>query len=179
MPNGRNNADHSQHPRRFKPLTVAQESALDLLIMGQSDAAVGRAVGVDRATVWKWRHEHPVFAAELERRRGALFYEGQERLRALALQAVEAVEAALAKKNVRVALEVLKGIGLLSGHPSPILAQDPEQRLQAMVEHELAQAVEPDPLQALLAEEACPGSHRRKQAIEARLRAEYCEDEDG
>jgi hypothetical protein len=45
-----------------------QENAVDLLILDTPNCEVAEAVGVTRETVWHWRHEHPVFMAELERR---------------------------------------------------------------------------------------------------------------
>ena len=65
------NLDKSRQPRRWKPLTQAQENALLLLIQGKSDGEVAADPGVQvtRQTVWEWRHHDPRFAAELERLR--------------------------------------------------------------------------------------------------------------
>jgi hypothetical protein len=45
------------HPRRAR--------ALEMLLEGRTDSEIGNELGVDRATVWRWRHD-PALAQELE-----------------------------------------------------------------------------------------------------------------
>ena len=83
---------HHKTPQKltFRPLTVAQENAIDALILGRTDGDVAALVGVDRGTVWAWRHSHPLFAATLEQRRADLWRAPQEKLRSLAMRAADA-----------------------------------------------------------------------------------------
>src|SRR6266511_762838 len=97
----------SLHVPRFKPLSLAQENAIDLLVTGQTDGEVAAAIGVNRGTVWGWRHEHPIFQAELNRRRLELFNAPQQRLRTLAAKAVENVATAIEAGDLRTSLEVI------------------------------------------------------------------------
>jgi hypothetical protein len=58
-----------------------------------------------------WRHEHPVFIAELNRRQ-ALWTEAHERLRALVGKAVNVLEQAVGDGDVKAAIELLKAVKL-------------------------------------------------------------------
>src|SRR5882724_4191154 len=49
----------------FKPLSIEQQNAIGLLILGKSDKEVAEAVGVNRTTIWEWRTAHPIFMAPL------------------------------------------------------------------------------------------------------------------
>ena len=50
-------------------VTPRQETAIDLLISGQSDSAIAKAMGIYRTTISRWRAYHPGVQAELARRR--------------------------------------------------------------------------------------------------------------
>ena len=82
-------SDKTPQKITFKPLSIEQENAIDLLIAGHTDQQVADAVGKDRTTIWGWRHEHPLFMATLARRRAEVWRAPQERLRALSSKAVE------------------------------------------------------------------------------------------
>jgi hypothetical protein len=58
-----------------------------------------------------WRHEHPVFIAELNRRQ-TLWTEAHERLRALVGKAVDVLEQAVGDGDVKAAIELLKAVKL-------------------------------------------------------------------
>jgi hypothetical protein len=118
----------SQQKPTFKPLTIEQENAIDLLITGKSDRDTAEAVGVNRMTVWQWRHEHPVFMATLERRRAEVWRQPQERLRALLAKSVENLAAAVEDGDLKASIEVLKAVGMYgNGTMNAIHQQDPEQ----------------------------------------------------
>jgi hypothetical protein len=107
-------------------LSVVQQNAIDLLLTGQSDRAVGDTIGVSRETVWHWRHEHPVFLAELNRRRQALWADAHDRLRALVGQAVDVLDQAVRKGDVKAAVEVLKIVKVHGDVPPPDGPDDPD-----------------------------------------------------
>jgi hypothetical protein len=99
--------------RRHGGLTVAQQSAIDLLLAGKTDGETAEAVSVHRVTVTKWRLYDPWFQAELSRRRHELFGAAAERLRAMVPQALTIVEEELGRGfNVFLALRVLRMTGL-------------------------------------------------------------------
>src|SRR5687768_3953516 len=54
-------------PRPPRPLTSKQLTALSLLIMGKTDPQVCHALGIDRKTLYTWKHHHPLFRQELAR----------------------------------------------------------------------------------------------------------------
>jgi hypothetical protein len=148
----------------YKPLTPEQENAIDLLIMGKPDREVAESLGIARETVTRWRHERPVFIAELNRRRQALWAEHHERLRALVGQAVEVIEQAVCGGNLKAAVELLKIVKVHGEVGAPEGATNPEavlrQRAQAQARSELG---DEDPTLAML--RSLGGSH------EARIQA--------
>ena len=76
------------------------------------DMAVSATVGVTRETVTRWRNDNPHFTAELNRQRRLIWCDSHDRLRALASKTVDTLETSLGEGDSRVALEVLKAIGL-------------------------------------------------------------------
>ena len=72
-------------------LTDRQRNAIELLIAGKSDTAVGEAIGVSRRTVYAWRQSEP-FQEELERRRHETLDAAADRLRALVHPAIDVLE---------------------------------------------------------------------------------------
>jgi hypothetical protein len=161
---------------RPKPLTPAQENAVDLLILGKTDTEVAAAVGVDRTTIWTWRTTHPLFMATLEQRRQDLFRVPIERLRGLAAQAVENIEDAINNGNVKWSFELLKATGLY-GALLPEGETDPDKLLEQQVLKVLAKEKIPGHLDDLLIQlDENPLKRQRQAEIEAGLRELYGED---
>lgn len=75
--------------------TAAQAQAVDLIAAGMDDAAVGRAVGVRRETVNRWRHEHEWMKAAVSARRRQVWEATVDRLRHVAAAAVDVLAARL------------------------------------------------------------------------------------
>jgi hypothetical protein len=94
-------------------LTVAQEKAVDALVTGATDREASEAAGVNRVTVTNWRNHHPVFSAELNRRRSEIWTSGADRLRNLIPIALDTLsdELRTGKDRARTALEVLRLAG--------------------------------------------------------------------
>ncbi len=113
-----------------RQLTVQQQNAIDMLILGKSDREAAEAVGVSRQTVCTWRHEHAGFIAELNRRRGEVWSAHTDRLRQLVSAAVDVLEANLGSDDARLrqeaAVHVLKATGLYGANLAPSGPTDSE-----------------------------------------------------
>ena len=70
-------------------LTVIQDKAIQLLMMGRSDQAVADELGIARQTVNNWKHNDAAFAARFNAERQALWSTHREKLRSLVAQAVD------------------------------------------------------------------------------------------
>jgi hypothetical protein len=161
----------------FRPLSIAQKNAIDRLITGATDAEVAAAVGVDRSTVWQWRHAHPLFQAELERARAEVYRAPQERLRSCLMKAVSNLTAAVENGELRASIELLKAVGMYGdGIMNAIGEQDPEQLLQRQIDAQLAREGIPkdehDAMAQMLIRPTTRYMERRRE-IEAELRACY------
>ena len=69
-------------------------------------------MGVVRETVARWRNDNLYFAAELNNQRRLIWAASHDRLRSLAGKAVDTLEAALDSGDSRIAVEVMKALGL-------------------------------------------------------------------
>ena len=74
----------------------------------------------------RWRNDNPHFTAELNRQRRLIWGDSHDRLRALAGKAVDTLETSLDEGDSRVALEVLKAIGLYGQVQPPTGPEDAE-----------------------------------------------------
>ena len=106
------NATKSDTLLQTRTLTVVQLNAIDALASGKNDSAVAEAVGAHRTTITRWRLYHPVFIAELNRRRSEVWSNGADRLRSLIPEALEVLDAEMANaessNRLKAAVEVLK-----------------------------------------------------------------------
>ena len=102
-------------------LSLAQQRAIELLLLGYRDAEVAAAVGVTRQTVCNWRNHNEAFQAELIRRRLELWEAAKEELRGLVEKAIKVFREALSSEDQKLrlgaAVHVLKCVGLY-GHKS-------------------------------------------------------------
>ena len=101
-------------PRPFepRPLTLEQLNAIDLLIQGKTDQEAADLTGKDRATIWKWKHHVPLFAATLEQRREEVFGVALHRLRNLLSKALDNISGAIHDGDMKASFELLKATGL-------------------------------------------------------------------
>ncbi len=106
-------------------LTPRQETAVELLLSGKSDAATADALGIHRTTIARWRAVHPAFQAELARRRAELYGAAAERLRALVPKALDVLENGLdGDDRLPTAHAVLKMAGFDKLAAPPIETED-------------------------------------------------------
>jgi len=106
-------------------LDGTQQAALDALAAGQPDATAAAAAGVHRATVNRWLAHDPVFQASLNAARRALQVAVRAQLEHLAEDALGVVAKAVRAGDVKAALAVLTGLGVLDGRQRPIPSDDP------------------------------------------------------
>ena len=100
--------DHrSSHSRA---LTSQQLAAVELIITGRTDKEVAAKTGVARETVSRWRHQNPLFIAEVNRRRLDVWKAKRERLSHLGARALDVLEQKLQAGDVRVALAFLNHV---------------------------------------------------------------------
>jgi delta 1-pyrroline-5-carboxylate dehydrogenase len=110
-------------PDKSRHLTPAQEVAVALVVAGKTDREVAEANGVARQTVWTWRHYHPAFIAEVNRRRMEVWEAAVDRLRGLLVRAIEVLAEDLDAEDRRLrqqaAVHVLRAVGLYGEHHRP------------------------------------------------------------
>jgi len=99
-------------------LTEQQEQAIWLILLGRTDEQVGKAVGVARQTISKWKNQNPDFKAFLNKKRIENWEQHQDKIRYLIGEAVQVLEENLAniedhKIAQDAAIFVLKGTGCL------------------------------------------------------------------
>jgi hypothetical protein len=172
------NSKQKPAPRVFKPkpLSVEQETSIELLLTGKCDREVGELVGVTRWTVQQWRTMHPVFVATLEQRRAEVWGTTGERLRALMSKAVENIAVAIEGGNLPASWEPLRCVGI-HGVVQPIGETDPEkimhQQMTARLDQECPKG---GIMEEFFIDQQRPGWHKRKCEIEAELWDEYGEE---
>ena len=112
-------SNNSQQKSTFqpKPLTPEQDTAIELLLQGQTDQAVADAIGRDRTTLWAWKTRTPYFMATLEARRQEQFGQASQRLRNLLDKALDNVAGAIEAGDVKASFEVIRATGLQSFAP--------------------------------------------------------------
>lgn len=93
---------------RGAPLSARQQNAIELLVLGHTDATVAEKVKVHRVTVTKWRLYHLAFQAELNRRRQEVWGGGADRLRGLLRHAVRVFRRQIGSEDVDVSFRAAK-----------------------------------------------------------------------
>jgi len=115
-------------------LSMKQERAISLMILGKNDTEIGEEVGVSRESVWRWRNENTDFMEAARMRRETLISKHTEELQTLLGEALKVVRESLksgdARTKLRVALQLLKMSGL-QGYAKE--AQKPETREKEMM----------------------------------------------
>lgn len=117
------------------PLPANQQAALESLLSGETMETAAQAAGVRRETVSRWLSRDWVFQAAYNRELRGMQQRAFGRLYGLVDGAVETVEKAITGGDVRSAVAVLRGLGLLRGFVMRPGSDNPE-RLEA--EEEIA-----------------------------------------
>jgi hypothetical protein len=176
-------SNFQQKPTPFtpKPLSVEQESAVDLLLTGKSDREVGEMVGVSRWTIQQWRTGHPVFMNTLQQRRAEVWGTTGERLRSLMSKAVDNLATAIEGGSLKASIELLKVTGMYGGVVNVLGDTDPEKIIRTMAAAQVQREGIPRDAthEALIRLTENTRYHERLQEIAAELRRDYGEDGEG
>jgi Homeodomain-like domain len=169
-------ASNSQQKTAFKPkpLTIEQENAIDLLLIGKNDREVAETIGVHRMTVQQWRTAHPLFMATLAQRRETLFSGAVDRLRSLLSKAIDNIAKAIEDGDETSSFALLKATGL-HGFCPPTGEMDVQKLFDDIVMRQLAQEKIPDKFDHLLDPLRNPEKDHRRAEIETELMAEFGE----
>jgi len=95
-------------------LSAAQRVVLEHIGGGTSIKETAKATGVGRRTIHYWLKEDEQFAAAFNAWKRAVVESGRARALAMSELALETIRAAMEKGNVSAAVQVAKGLGLLS-----------------------------------------------------------------
>jgi hypothetical protein len=154
---------------------IVDEAREEERITGKPDREVAEAVGVSRQTIAQWRR-NPVFMAELNRRRQALWADGHERLRHVVMTAIDRLQTAVDTGDLQ-PMELLKIVGLFEAvgapkgdiHPHAIVQQQAAAQVAAegIPKHDMDQLVK-------LTEN--PRYHERLVEVEAEIRRAYLDE---
>jgi hypothetical protein len=106
-------------------LSPQQDRALVALLGGATITDAADAAGVDRTTVHRWLREDFSFQAAYNGLRRDLRREIQRRLDSVTRAALETISTAIGNGDVRAALAVLKGTGVLAGQEPLIGPEGP------------------------------------------------------
>jgi hypothetical protein len=109
-------------------LSPQQETAVNLLAIGNTVTEAAEKIGVARQTLSSWLNQNRAFQAALNWRRQELFESQIDRLRALAVKAASVLDGAMNSGNVNATIAVLKAAGLNALQPpeGPITPEDAE-----------------------------------------------------
>jgi hypothetical protein len=171
------NFQQNHHTRAFKPkpLTTAQENAIDALLTGKSDREVAEIVGVSRWSVQQWRTSNPLFMATLVQRRETLFSGAVDRLRSLLTKALDNIAKAIEDGDVTSSFALLKATGI-HGLCPPTGEMDVQKIFDEQVLRLLAKEKIPGKLDDVLIKlNDNPARRQRQEEIEAELMAEFGE----
>jgi len=85
-----------------------QERALELMLRGETDTQIAKAMKITRQTLYYWRTQDARFMKALAERRSILREQAREELLELSHAATEAVRRALVSKDERIQLQAAK-----------------------------------------------------------------------
>jgi hypothetical protein len=146
-------------------LTLAQQSAVDLLVAGKNDTETAAALNLHRVTVTRWRLYSPEFRAALADRRAAVWGAAADRLRSLLPRALDALAKALDAGELEVAIAVLKLAGPLPLVPTD--PTDPDEYVRRQVEQERERVRDRDDLMDGI--RGLPETERHERTVRERL----------
>jgi hypothetical protein len=101
-----------QNATNYAELRPDQAEALGFLLAGDSITDAAARVGVARQTVHRWLRDDAAFIAAVNSGRRELVEQTQARLVRLADKAVDALEVALDDGDARIALALLRSLGI-------------------------------------------------------------------
>jgi hypothetical protein len=132
---------------------------------------------VTRQTVQVWRTSNLLFQSELEQSRARLWRVSAERLRGMLAKALDNIQGAIERGDVKASFELLKAVGL---HGDPGINVVSDYRLDRMITAAAEAQAEreglvKDTMRALVEMSDNPAYRRRVEEIQAELWAAYGE----
>ena len=94
-------------------LPAAQHAALSAIVSGDSFRRAAESAGVSRATVYRWLQSDPLFRAAYNAWQKEIRESSHARLLKMSEQAVNVVEKALERNDEKVAVTMLKEMGVM------------------------------------------------------------------
>jgi len=85
-----------------------QERAMDMMMRGETDTEIAKAMKITRQTLYYWRTQDARFIKALAERRSILREQAREEMLELSHAATEAVRRALSSKDERIQLQAAK-----------------------------------------------------------------------
>ena len=107
------------------PLRPDQLTVLELLIAGESITNAAKQAGISRESIHRWLRDDFEFQAAFNQMKRDLQEAVGAHILATSRRAAEAVDQAVAAGDVRAALQVLRGTGMLSGDRTRVGSEDP------------------------------------------------------
>lgn len=105
-------------------LSKAQNSVMEALLTGSTVTHAASVAGVARTTVHRWLRDDWAFQAELNRERREIRDAIRSQLLRAAESAVRSVSRAIDEGDLRVAMDVLKGVGFLGSRIQIEIGED-------------------------------------------------------
>ena len=139
-------------------LSPVQATVLAELLSGKTITDAATAANVSRMTVHSWLREDFAFQAAWNRARSELCSENYSRLERLAVKSVDCLEKAIDANDVKIALEIVKGMGILGRSPvgseyaGELEAEAAENRQQVFRKMMYSGLLEPDEVCRIAAE---------------------------
>jgi phage terminase small subunit len=95
------------------PISPVQRQCMEYMQGGGSVTDAARFAGVSRSTVYRWMKNDPVFVAAMNEWKNEAVENARSRLVAMTNRAAMAVDLALSRDNPHIAMQLLKGLGVL------------------------------------------------------------------
>lgn len=108
--------DTDWHDASSAILSLKQHYAIELLLVGQTDAEVAALIGVDTDIVCQWQSQDSAFIVAINALRAAAWEGSVERLRRLMEQALDVVEKAVARDDEIAVITLLQALGWQRDH---------------------------------------------------------------
>lgn len=93
-------------------LNLKQYCAIELLLIGKTDAEIAQIIGIDSETLCHWRTQEPEFVIAMNSLQAVVWEASVERLRNAMSKALDVVEEAVARGDEMVAISLIQALGI-------------------------------------------------------------------